>query len=319
MRAIVAYELGGPEVLKLEERPRPVADEGQIVIRTEAIGVSYAETQLRAGTLPMPVPLPLPAVLGAEAAGEVVEVGAGVDEALLGTRRVGVTGGAGAYAEYVAVPVSLTSPLPDGVTPVEAVATGAPGAIALALLHKAGLTGGETVLVEAGASSVGAYLIEHAKELGAGKVIATAGARAKRDRAGALGADEVLDHREAGWPDALPDVDVVFESIGGSSARQVLGRLTPGTGRMLSYGLLSGEPPAVTAADLMERGVTVTGCSGPAWAAQVFGTHYPEILARLASGRSRAHVHATLPLEQIAEAHRLLEARTALGRVLLTP
>ncbi|TYB56401.1 zinc-binding dehydrogenase [Nonomuraea sp. PA05] len=317
MRAIVLNSTGEPDELRLTDLPRPRPEAGQLLLRAQAIGVSYAETQIRAGTLPFP--LPLPAVIGAEVAGEVVEVGEGVDETLIGGTMVGVTGGLGAYAEYVALPAAMAFPVPDGLAPEHALAGAAPGALALALLQKAALNGAETVLVEAGTSSVGSYLVRHAKEFGAGHVIATAGSAAKRERAAALGADTVLDHGTPGWPDALPDVDVVFESIGGAPAGQVLGHLTPGTGRMLYYGLLSGEPAAVTAADLMTRGVTVTACSGPAWAGQVFGTHYPQMLARLAEGRSEAYLGRTLPLDRAADAHRLLESRELTGRVLLTP
>ncbi|TDD06415.1 quinone oxidoreductase family protein [Nonomuraea diastatica] len=315
MRAIVLTGTGGPERLEVADLPRPRPGEGQVLVRAQVIGVSYAETQIRKGTLPFP--LTLPAVIGAEAAGEVVETGKGVPAELLGSTVVGVTGGVGSYAEYVLLPAAMTCPVPGGVTPEQALAAAAPGAIALGLLHRAKLEGGESVLVEAGTSSVGTYLVRHAKEFGAGHVIATAGSAAKRDRALELGADVALDHTWPGWPEELPDVDVVFESIGGSSARQVLGRLTPGSGRMLYYGLLSGEPAAITAADLMERGVTAAGCSGPAWAKQVFGTHYREMLARLASGRSSAFIDRALPIEEAAQAHRLLESRTVTGRVLL--
>ncbi|TMS00470.1 quinone oxidoreductase family protein [Nonomuraea basaltis] len=318
MRAIVLPETGGPEQLKVTDLPRPRPGEGQVLIRAQAIGVSYAETQIRAGALPFP--LSLPAVLGAEAVGEVVEVGEGVGAELLGTTRVGVTGGLGSYAEYVALPAAMTCPVPEGVTPADALAVAAPGAIALGLLHRARLEGGETVLVEAGTSSVGSQVVRHAKEFGAAKVIATAGSAAKRARAGELGADVVLDHSSPEWPGELPaDVDVVFESIGGSSARRVLDHLTPGSGRMLYYGLLSGEPAAVTAADLMERGVTIVGCSGPGWAGEVFGMRYPEMLARLGSGRGEAFIDRTLPLEEAAQAHHLLESRAVTGRILLIP
>ncbi|MFC7103113.1 alcohol dehydrogenase catalytic domain-containing protein [Nonomuraea rubra] len=179
-------------------RPRPGA--GQILVRARAIGVSYAETQIRAGALPFP--LPLPAVIGAEVAGEVVEVGEGVPGQLIGNMLVGVTGGLGAYAEYVLLPAAMACPVPDGLTPEQALAGAAPGALALALLHKAALSGGGTVLVEAGASSVGAYLVRHAKEFGAGHVIATAGTPAKRERAAELGADTVLDHNTPAGPPA---------------------------------------------------------------------------------------------------------------------
>jgi NADPH2:quinone reductase len=319
MRAIVMYELGGPEVLKVEELPIPEPAEGQLVIRTQAIGVSYAETRLRSGAMPFPVPPAFPAVMGAEAAGVVTAAGPGTDETLVGATVVGVTGGLGSYSEYALLPAAMVVPLPEGVTPIDAVAAAAPGAIALGLLHRARLQGGETVLVEAGAGAVGTHLLQHAKQLGAGRVIATAGTPAKREWAMKMGADLVIDHREPGWPGELPDVDVVFESIGGASARLVLDHLTPGSGRMLCYGELSGEPAAVGAADLFVRGVGIVGCGGPAWGAQVFGTHYPELLRRLATGSSRAFIDTTLPLTDAADAHRHLESRTALGRVVLIP
>jgi NADPH2:quinone reductase len=318
MRAIVLHETGGPEVLKLEDRPVPTAGPGQVVIRTEAIGVSDGEARMRAGALPFPWPLPV--VIGAEAVGVVVEIGQGADASLLGARVMGVTGGAGSYAEYATLLAAMLCRVPDGVTPLDACASAAPGAVALGLLDRAGLKGGETVLVEGGASTVGSYLLAHAKEFGAGKVIATAGVPERQERARAFGADVVIDRRDASWPDALPDdVDVVFESIGGARARQVLDHLTPGTGRMLCFGQLSGEPPAVSAADLLERGVWVAGCGGPAWASDVFTRHCPEILARVADGRSRAYIDLTLPLEEAAEAHRRVEEHRAAGRVLLVP
>jgi hypothetical protein len=116
---------------------------------------------------------------------------------------------------------------------------------------------------------VGGYLIQLAREAGAGKVIATAGTPARREHARELGADMVLDHAQPGWPQALrealggPAVDVAFESIGGPSAQQVTGTLTPGTGQMLCYGNLSGESATVDLAALRGSGVTVTGCGGP--------------------------------------------------------
>nr|WP_055508909.1 zinc-binding dehydrogenase [Nonomuraea pusilla] len=355
MRAIVMHRTGGPETLGVEDVPRPTAGAGQVVVKVLAIAASYAETRVRAGVLPFP--LSLPVVPGAEVAGEVVEIGEGADPGLLGRLVVGVTGGVGAYAEYAAMPAAMACPVPEGVRPEEAVAAAAPAALAHALLHRARLrpghpggestpppaggepgpgetagesgrtageplpggAGGETVLVEAGGGSVGGYLVLHAKEFGAGTVVATAGAEPKRRRAAELGADLVLDHRDPGWPEALPPVDVVFDSIGGATAARVLESVTPGTGRILSYGLLSGEPAAVTGADLVRTGVTLAGCGGPAWAAEVFGTHYPAALVRLGEGRTRAFVEDALPLEQAAEAHRRLESRTPLGRLLLIP
>lgn len=322
MRAIVMHQTGGPEVLRLEEIPAPEPGPGQLLVRVEAIGVSFFETQMRAGSLPLPVPLP--AVPGAEAAGTVTAAGAGADPGLIGQRVAVLTGGIGSYAEYAAVPAAMATVIPGGVSPADAVAA-APAAVALGLLEKAALVGGETVLAESGASAVGGYLIQLAREAGAGKVIATAGTPARREHASKFGADIVLDHAQPDWPGALrealggPGVDVAFESIGGPSAQQVAGMLTPGTGRMLCYGNLSGEPATVDLAALRGSGVTVTGCGGPAWFGHILGRCRPEIFRRLAQGRLRLLPATVLPLEEAAKAHQRIEDRTAQGKIILAP
>jgi NADPH:quinone reductase len=214
--------------------------------------------------------------------------------------------------------------IPSGVSPAGAVAA-APAAVALGLLETAALTGGETVLAESGASAVGGYLIQLAREMGAGKVIATAGTPARREHAHKLGADIVLDHAQPGWPGAMREaldgsaVDVAFESIGGPSAQRVLGTLTPGTGRMLCYGNLSGEEATVDLAALRGSGVTVTGCGGSAWFGHILGRCRPEIFRRLAQGRLRPLPATVLPLDQAAQAHQRIEDHAAQGKIILAP
>jgi NADPH2:quinone reductase len=289
MRAVLMHETGGPEVLVLEEVPVPVPGQGQVLVRTEAIAVSTGETRMRAGVYPMS----LPRVLGAEAAGVVL---AGPDPGLVGERVVMVTGGAGAYAEFVAVDAGKVARVPDGLSAVDAVASAAPGALALALLHRAGFRGGETVLVEGSRGRVGGYLVKHATEFGAGRVIAVT-----RDD----------------WPE-LAAVDVVFEMIGGEVTGQVLGAMAPG-GRMLLYGMITGRPPVLDPAVVMSQGLEVIGCGGPQWFQQVVGVHYPEFLGLAASGRTYVQeIDDILPLADAAEAHRRVESG-ARGRVLLAP
>jgi NADPH2:quinone reductase len=318
MRAVVLRATGGPEMLVPDEVPVPTLGPGQVLVRTEAIGVSSGETRLRAGMYPLPVPPPV--VLGAEAAGVVERLGDGVDPALKGARLVFVTGGVGSYAEFVAVDVAKATRIPDGLSSADAVAAGAPGAVAIALLHTAGLGGGETVLVEGGSGKVGGYLVRHAHELGAGRVVATAGTEVGRDRARELGADVVLDHTDPQWTDELRDIDVVFEAIGGDVAGRVLAALTPGTGRTLLYGTLSGRPAELDMATVASRGLRVVGCGGPVWFRDVLGVYSPEFLALAARGGSYLQpIDVVLPLAEAAEAHRRIESGTTNGRILLTP
>jgi NADPH:quinone reductase-like Zn-dependent oxidoreductase len=333
MRAIVMHQTGGPEVLRLEEVPVPDVGPGEVLVRTEAIGINFFEVRSRSGAA-LPVhPAALPKVPGFEAAGTVAAAGEGVDPALIGT-RVASVGGSGAYAEYVAVPATAAIPLPAGLAAADAVAVTAQGATALALLRAAALTGREDVLIEAAGGGVGGYLVQLAREFGARSVIATAGSAAKRQLALDLGADAVLDHRDPDWPDqviAANDgamIDVIFESIGGESAGRLLNALVPGAGRMLFYGLLSGEPPAISPYDLLLRGVGLIGCGGrPAdystgratgWSAQVEAAR-PEVLARAAAGRIRPLVDSKIPLADAARAHQRIEDRQAVGKVILVP
>ncbi|WP_369022992.1 quinone oxidoreductase family protein [Nocardia cyriacigeorgica] len=320
MQAIVMTGTGGPEVLVAREVPEPRPEAGEVLIRTEAIPVLYPETLLRSGVFPMAAELP--AVFGFQAAGEVVEVGAGADRNLVGRRVVVETAGAGSYAEFVRASAESATPIPDGVSADDAAAAVMSGSVALALLKAAHLTGTETVLVEAGATGVGSYLVQLAEQFGAARVIATAGDAAKRERARELGAADVVDHRDDDWTDTLrahlgdATVDIVFDSIGGSSAARLLDVMTPGSGRMLSYGWLSGAPAQVSAGDLLPRGLTLVGCAGPAWLAGL-APRRADILDRVHTLASA--VETTLPLEDAAKAHELVESRAPLGKIILRP
>ena len=317
MRAIMMHEAGGPEVLKLTDVPEPAAGPGQVLIRTEAIGVSYTEASLRAGGFPMPVPLPV--VYGVEAAGVVTETGEGTDPALAGRRVVVLSTAMGCYAEYVAVPADAVAEIPSGISAADAVAVANFGAVALCALRMAKLTGEETVLVEAAAGGAGGYLTQLARRLGAKRVIGTAGGQAKAGYARSIGADEVIDHTDPEWPGTLEpgSVDVVFESIGGDTTAKLLPALRPGTGRILLYGFLAG-PPAVTALDLARNGGTLTGCGGPLWFEQIHAAR-ADVFALVADGRLTQRIDSVLPLAEVTEAHRRFDTRTAIGKIILTP
>jgi NADPH:quinone reductase len=323
MRAVVLQATGGPEMLVPTEVPEPKAGPGQVLVRTEAIAVSRGETMMRSGEIPLP--FPLPAVIGAEAAGIVENVGEGADPGLAGARVTMVTGGAGSYAEFIAIDAGMTVRVPDGLGAVEAVAVAAPGAMALGLLDRAAARSGESLLIEGGSGAAGGYLVGLARELGARRIIATAGTSAGQGRVRELGADVVLDHADPDWPGGLPaaldggTLDVAFDAAGGAAAGRVLDLLTPSSGRMVCYGMLSGSPPALDLATVLRGGLHIVGCGGPGWFRQVLGVHYPETLKRAARGEIRPRIGAVLPLAGAAEAHRRIVGRTATGRMVLVP
>ncbi|MBY8859567.1 zinc-binding dehydrogenase [Nocardia sp. CA2R105] len=321
MQAIVMTAVGEPEVLLAREVPDPHPGPGEILVRATAIPVLYPEIALRAGIFPMVAELP--AVFGFQAAGSVAEIGPGVDATLLGARVVAVTAGSGAYAEMVCVPAESAIVIPAELPTEKAAAVLMGGSVATALLRRAALTGTETILVQAAATGVGGYLTQLAKEFGAKHVVATVGGD-KTGRARALGADEVLDHRDPHWTRQLRDIlagntiDVAFEAIGGSSAAELLDLMTPLHGRMLGYGSLSGEPAPITATDLLARGLTYTGCAGPAWL-NLVATTRAEVLERAAQGGLEPLIDRTLPLDRAAHAHRLVQDRQTTGTIILQP
>jgi NADPH2:quinone reductase len=299
MRAVVQYGTGGPDVLKVEERSEPTRKSGEVLVRTEAIGVPFYETQLRSGLIPAG---PAPGVFGHEAAGIVVEAD---DPTLHGKRVVTVSFTGGAYAEVVAA--SQYTLVPDTVTPEEAVAAAVPASVALALMNTADVKAGETVLVEAASGAIGGYLAQLAGQKGA-HVVETAG-KGKAD----------IDHDDPDWRQKLPDgIDVVFESIGGPRAAELLAKLAP-HGRILAYGLLSGEFPTFPVAGLVARGITLIGFGGPDAYGKRVAAVRAEALGLVADGTLTPVLDRTFPLADVAAAHARVESREGAGKVVLVP
>jgi NADPH:quinone reductase len=195
-------------------------------------------------------------------------------------------------------------------------------AVALTLWERAAVPPGSRVLVQAAAGGVGGYLTQLARAGGVG-VVATAGGPAKGERARALGAGAVVDHTGPDWPDQVraaldgAELDVIFEAIGGPAAGRTLALLAEGTGRVLLYGMLAGEPPAIAPAALLTRGLTLIGCGGlGVWAPRVRAAR-ADALEMVARRELQALVDSTLG--EAADAHRRIEARLAAGKIVLLP
>jgi NADPH2:quinone reductase len=308
-------EFGTPGVLVPAVVPDPVAGPGQVVVEVAYAGITFVETQVRAGRSPNPAMAPrLPAVLGNGAGGVVAEVGEGVDPALLGSTVVTTTGGSGGYAERVAVPAGGLIAVPDGLGLAEAVALLADGRTAVALVRTAAPRPGETVLVEAAAGGVGSLLVQLAAAAGA-RVIAAAGGPRKVEAAVELGAARGVDYTAPDWAErAGEQVDLVFDGVGGAVARAAFGLVRRG-GRFLAFGLASGAFAAITDEEAAERGVRVVR------GVRVDPVEMAELsraaLAEAAAGRLRPVIGQTFPLERAADAHAAIEARATVGKTLL--
>ncbi|WP_329066930.1 zinc-binding dehydrogenase [Amycolatopsis sp. NBC_01480] len=311
MRAVWLGEFGGPGVLVAGEAPDPVAGPGQVLVEVAFSNVTFVETQFRAsGSGPFTPVLPM--IPGNGVGGVISRVGEGVGLGLVGKRVVTSTGGAGGYAQRVAVDASLVFPVPDALSLDVAVALLADGRTATGLVHAASVRPGERVLVEAAAGGVGSLLVQLAKAAGA-EVVAAAGGAEKVARARELGADFAVDYTEPGWPEKAGEVDVVFDGVGGEIGTTAFSLLRPG-GRMARYGLASGTWAEVSEEDARARGVTLVGSIGDAAALRGFTE---SALAAAAAGDLTPVIGQRFPLADAAEAHAAIEARATFGKTLL--
>ncbi|GLZ09906.1 NADPH:quinone reductase [Actinomadura sp. NBRC 104425] len=311
MRAVWLKEFGGPEVLVAGEAPDPVAGPGQAVVDVAFANITFVETQFRAtGNGPFKAQLPM--ILGNGVGGVVAAVGDGVDPGLVGKRVVTGTGGSGGYAERAAVDAAGLYLVPDALEMDAAVALLADGRTATLQLRAAAPRAGERVLVEAAAGGVGSLLVQLAKAAGA-TVVAAAGGPRKLDVARELGADETVDYLKPDWTEGVDGVDVVLDGVGGAVARAAFRLLRPG-GRMVSYGLASGEWAGVSEEEAAERGVTLVKAEVTP---ELLRESTESALAEAAAGRLRPLIGQRFPLERAADAHAAIEARATVGKTLL--
>ncbi|MFF3695512.1 NADP-dependent oxidoreductase [Streptomyces sp. NPDC002221] len=310
MRAIVQQTFGGPEVLTLAEVERPTPLPTEILVRVKAIGVNPVEAIIRGGAFPMLGEPPF--VLGWDVSGVVEHVVPGTSRFQEGDEVFGMPlfpRAAGAYAEFVAAPSRHFAHKPASLSHAQAAAVPLAGLTAWQSLVEVGQVGpGQRVLIHAGGGGVGHLAIQIAKARGA-HVITTASA-AKHAFLRGLGADEVIDYRTADFAEAVGDVDTVLELIGGDYADRSLRTLRPGGLLVTAVARADAELAARTrAAGFRFAGVSVEPDHGGL-----------EALADLVEkGQLRPHVDRTLPLEEAAAAHELIEAGHVTGKLILKP
>ncbi|GGQ43032.1 NADPH2:quinone reductase [Actinomadura coerulea] len=312
MRAVWLRKFGGPEVLVAGDAPDPVPGEGRALVEVEFANITFVETQMRSGTGPSPARWEPPVIPGNGVGGVVAAVGDGVDGALVGRRVVSSTGGTGGYAEKAAVDARGLFEVPDGLALDDAVALLADGRTAAMMTRAARIREGERVLVEAAAGGVGTLLVQLAKARGAAVVAAARGAR-KTELAVRLGADEAVDYGEPGWAEKAGQVDVVFDGVGGDVAREAFGLLRKG-GRMVSFGLASGEWASIPEEDAKERGAALVRPAATPEELREFTEH---ALREAAAGRLKPVVGQRFPLDRAAGAHAAIESRATVGKTLL--
>ena len=307
MKAIQYRTFGGPEVLEYVDVEKPAPQEGEVLVKVEAIGVNTIDWELRVKEIPKYSPK-LPAIPGYDLTGTVVAIGKGVEGHRKGERVYTMLplNTPRAYAEFVRVPVSAMAIAPRKIDAVHAAATPMAALTAWQAIFDAGeLKAGQTILIHGAAGGVAHMAVQLAKHAGA-RVIGTASAD-NLDFVRALGADEVIDYKSRKFEDVVHDVDLVFDTVGGDTLERSYGVLKKG-GRLVS---IAGRVNPETAAS---HGVTATGIVVHPDPAQL-----AEVAKLLESGAIRAEIDSTYALADAAKAHAKSESRHLHGRLVLTP
>ncbi len=320
MRAIVVRSLGGPEVLEIADVPEPSPGPGEVLVKIEAVGVNFADTERRRGIYSAP---PLPWIPGREAAGLVVAVGTGVDAGLVGARVAYFTPRAGgSYAEFATAPASALFHFEQGIPFELMAALPQQGLTAYGVLRLAAVRPGQTVLVLAAAGGVGAILVQLAQGTGA-RVIGVVSTPQKGESVVALGAEVITGYE--GFDEAVRSltndrgVDVVFDSVGRATQAASLASLAR-YGLLMNYGDASGLPPPIEVDALYDRSLRV-GVFGLDIDRDIEGADLArrDLVAALRQGALKINVSRTLPLAEAARAHEAMESRRTTGKVVLVP
>jgi NADPH2:quinone reductase len=324
MYAVRLHEFGPAENLTYEEVPDPRPADGEVRVTVEAAGVHLLDTALRAGTAgggPV-APPELPTIPGREVAGTVDAVGPDVDEQWIGKRVVVHLGPVpGGYAELAVAKVESLYEIPAHLDGATAVATIGTGRTAAGILEQAALTADDIVLITAAAGGMGSLFVQAARNAGA-TVVGLAGGPEKVRQVRDLGAEIAVDYTTPDWPQQVRqqldgrELTVVLDGVGGESGQRAFELLGIG-GRLLMFGWSGGGPVQLTTEDLMNRGLSATWAIGPKLMRKLRQLE-AAALQESVEGRWTPLI-TRYPLAKAADAHRALENRETVGKVVLIP
>lgn len=324
MSAVEISAFGDPDVLRVVERAVPRPGPGEVLVRVEAAGVNRPDVMQRMGKYPPPPGASdLP---GLEVAGTIAACGEGVTRWKAGDRVCSLVAGGG-YAEYCAVPAPQCLPIPDGMSGVAAAAVPETFfTVWTNLFQRAHMREGECVLVHGGTSGIGTTAIQLAKAFGA-TVYATAGSDEKCDACRRLGAGLAVNYRTADFVAAVRSatggrgVNVVLDIIGGDYLARNISCLAL-HGRLVQIGLIGGARAQIDLRPVLQNRLTITGSTLRVRTVEEKGAIARELEEKvwplLASGKIAPVVHRTFRLQDAADAHRLIEAGTHIGKIVLT-
>ncbi len=324
MRAVIASEPGGPEVLTVTDLDDPTPGPGEVVLDMVATAVNRADTLQRRGLYPPPKGAS--DVLGLECSGVVSAVGAEVTDWSVGDEACALLAGGG-YGTKIAVPAGQLMPIPDG---IDLVTAGGLPEVACTVWSNvfmvAGLQPDETLLVHGGAGGIGSMAIQLAHALGA-RVVTTAGSAEKLELCRSLGADVTVNYHEQDFVEearAATDgrgADVILDNMGASYLARNIDALAT-EGRLVIIGMQGGAKGELNVGKLLTKRAAVIGTtlrSRPVEEkAAICAAVVEHVWPLLADGTVRPVIHATYPLDQAGEAHQLMEDGGHSGKILLT-
>lgn len=320
MRAVEITAPGGPEVLKVVERPRPAPAHGQVVIKVAWAGVNRPDALQRAGLYnPPPGASDLP---GLEASGTIVEVGSGVSGWAVGDQVCALLPGGG-YAEYVATPAAHCLPVPDGMGLKHAACLPETYFTVWSnVFTRGGLKGGERFLIHGGSSGIGTTAIQLANHFGA-RVFVTAGSDAKCQACRDLGAEVAINYRDADFVDVMKEqggADLILDMVGGPYIQRNLSALAD-DGRLVQIAFLQGPKVELNMVQLMTRRLTMTGSTlrpqSDLAKARIAQDLLEAVWPLLSAGRIGPVMDSEFPLDQASEAHARMESSGHIGKIVL--
>jgi len=323
MEVVAITQPGPPEVLKIEQRPLPELRDGEILIEVAAAGVNRPDLLQRQGAYPPPKGASdLP---GLEVSGRVAARDAAARRYALGDAVTALVAGGG-YAQYVAIHESNALPVPAGLSMIEAAAL--PETFFTVwhnVFERGGLRAAETLLIHGGSSGIGTTAIQLAKAFGA-RVIVTAGSPEKCEACVALGADRAIDYRSEDFVEAVRvatdghGADVILDMVGGDYIERNL-QAAAVDGRIVQIAFLQGSRATIDFARIMLKRLTLTGSTlrprTTAFKAGIAAQLEQKVWPLIAGGAIRPRIDGVYPLAAAAEAHRRMEERGPIGKLVL--
>ena len=320
MKAIIITNPGGPDVLKPAERPIPVPEENEVLIKIKAAGINRPDIAQRQGRYPAPPGAPAD-IPGLEVSGIIEECGSKVIRWKKGDEVCALLSGGG-YAEYVTVPAGQCLPIPEGFSFEQAASL--PETMFTVwnnVFQRGALKQGENFLVHGGSSGIGVTAIQLAKAIGA-TVFATAGTQEKVEACLELGADKCINYKEDDFAKILEDegVDVILDMIGGDYVPKNIRLLRP-DGRMVFINAMKGGEMDLNIRDIMKKRLIITGSTlrnretffKSALAEEIEKHVWPLI----EQGKFKPVVYKTFPLDDAGKAHQLMESSAHIGKIVL--